>query len=65
MDPPKRLKVLKQLVRAAHEESVGLHIQHGVDIYGVNKRIKNFKNWNRRLIFKAMEISGKDDRRPR
>ncbi|MBM3505875.1 MAG: hypothetical protein FJX65_18690 [Alphaproteobacteria bacterium] len=57
MDPPERLKVLKQLVRAAHDEGVGLHIQHGVDIYGVNKRIKNFQNWNRRLILETIEIS--------
>jgi peptide/nickel transport system substrate-binding protein len=58
MNPAERLKVLHELVRTAHNEGVGLHIQHGVDIYGVNKRVKNFQNWNRRLIFEGMEISG-------
>jgi peptide/nickel transport system substrate-binding protein len=58
MDRNEREKILKQLVRLAHDEGVGLHIQHGVDIYGVNKRVRNFKNWNRRLIFEDMEIGG-------
>ena len=56
--PPRCLKVLKQLVRLAHDEAIGLHIQHGVDIYGLNKRVKNFQNWNRRLLLDQIEING-------
>lgn len=58
MNAEERLKVLKQLVRLAHDEAIGLHIQHGVDIYGLNKRVKNFQNWNRRLLLDQIEING-------
>ncbi len=49
-DETKRLALLKQLVQAGHDEAAMINIQHGIDIYGVNKRLTGFTNWNRRII---------------
>lgn len=57
-DETKRLALLKQLVQLGHDEAAMINIQHGIDIYGINKRLVGYTNWNRRIMMENFEIKG-------
>jgi len=58
MDRAKREVLLKQLMKQSHEEALGLFLFDGVDITGVAKRVKGFKNWNRAVLYEGISIDG-------
>ena len=55
-DETKRLALLKQLVQLGHDEAAMINIQHGIDIYGINKRLVGYTNWNRRIMMENFEL---------
>jgi len=57
-DLAKRTQLLKELIRVAHDEAAMINIFHDVDVFGVNKRIGGFTNWNRRIILENFTIKG-------
>ena len=57
-DEAKRLALLKQLIRTSHDEATMLHVMHDADIFGVNKRLTGFTNWNRRIILENFAPRG-------
>ena len=58
MDRAKREVLLKQLMKQPHDEALGLFLFDGVDITGVAKRVKGFKNWNRAVLYEGISIDG-------
>jgi len=58
MDRGKREAQLKELMKKSNEEALGLYLFDGVDITGVAKRVRGFKNWNRSLHYEAMSLDG-------
>jgi peptide/nickel transport system substrate-binding protein len=58
MDRNKRLALLQELMKKSNEESLSIMLFEGIDINGVGKRIKGFKNVHRVVHYDAMTIDG-------
>jgi peptide/nickel transport system substrate-binding protein len=58
MDPVKRRVLLRELMKRANEEVLALPVIEGADVTAVAKRIKNFKNWSRVVVYEDMTIDG-------
>lgn len=56
MDPVKREKMLKDLMKVMHDDALSIAIQENVEIAGLNKRVKGFVNWNKILLYENVSF---------
>ncbi|MSO64361.1 MAG: ABC transporter substrate-binding protein [Alphaproteobacteria bacterium] len=56
MDPVKREKLLKDLMKLSADEAIAIPIQENVEIAGLNKRVKGFVNWNKVLLYENITL---------
>ena len=56
MDPVKREKMLKDLMKVMHHDALSIAIQENVEIAGLNKRVKGFTNWNKILLYENVSF---------
>ncbi len=57
MDPKKREALLKELMKKAAEEELSIMLFEGIDITGLSKRVKGFKQVNRVIHYDALTIN--------
>jgi peptide/nickel transport system substrate-binding protein len=58
MDRNKREAILKDLMKRANEDALSIAVVNGRDIFGLSKRVRDFKNWNRVLYYEEMFFQG-------
>jgi len=54
MDSKKREAILKELMKKANEDALSVALVNGRDIFGLSKRVKNFKSWNRVIVYEDL-----------
>lgn len=54
MDLKKREAILQQLMQKAHDDAISISLFNGRDIFGLSKRVKGFKNWNRNIYYEEI-----------
>jgi peptide/nickel transport system substrate-binding protein len=57
MDPVKREKLLKDLMKLSADEAIAVPIQENVEIAGLNKRVRGFANWNKVLLYENVTLA--------
>lgn len=57
MDPAKRRALLQQLAQKLSDESYALFLVSHMDFYGVNRRVRDFDQWNLGLLYERMSLA--------
>ncbi|MSO65382.1 MAG: hypothetical protein EXQ85_06250 [Alphaproteobacteria bacterium] len=56
MDADKRRKMLQDISRRMNEEANAIFLINHVDIYGINKRVKGFDQWNLAILYEQISV---------
>ena len=57
MDPAKREVIVKNLMTAANEDALAVYLFDGIDIFATNKRVQNFSNWSRTMLYEKWTLA--------
>ena len=57
MEPTKRESMVKNLMKAANEDALAVYLFDGIDVFGANKRVQNFTNWNRTMLYEKWTLA--------
>jgi len=57
MDPSKRERIVKDLMKAANEDALAMYLFNGIDIFATSKRVKDFTNWHRTMIYEKWSLA--------
>ncbi|MBM3503598.1 MAG: hypothetical protein FJX65_06955 [Alphaproteobacteria bacterium] len=56
MDPAKRRALLQELMKRSSEEALALYTFEGLDVTGISKRVRGYKNWNKVIHYESMTL---------